>query len=153
MNMSIHIKPDHMSNIVEIAVGNENFTTLVAAVKAADLVATLSGTGPFTVFAPVNAAFAKLPAGTVETLVKPESKTALSGILTFHVVSGKVHAKDLTDGQKVKTVNGQELTVSIKDGEVKINGAKVVMADVEASNGVIHAIDTVLIPSTEAVSA
>jgi len=142
-----------MSNIVEIAVGNENFTTLVAAVKAADLVATLSGTGPFTVFAPVNAAFAKLPAGTVETLVKPESKTALTGILTFHVVSGKVHAKDLTDGQKVKTVNGQELTVSIKDGEVKINGAKVVMADVEASNGVIHAIDTVLIPATEKATA
>ena len=140
-----------MSNIVEIAVGNENFTTLVAAVKAADLVA--SGTGPFTVFAPVNAAFAKLPAGTVETLVKPESKTALSGILTFHVVSGKVHAKDLTDGQKVKTVNGQELTVSIKDGEVKINGAKVVMADVEASNGVIHAIDAVLIPATEKATA
>lgn len=153
MNMSIHFKLEIMSNIVEIAVGNENFTTLVAAVTAADLGATLSGTGPFTVFAPVNAAFAKLPAGTVETLVKPESKTALSGILTYHVVSGKVHAKDLTDGQKVKTVNGQELTVSIKDGEVKINGAKVVMADVEASNGVIHAIDAVLIPATEKVSA
>ncbi len=151
--MSIHFKLEIMSNIVEIAVGNENFTTLVAAVTAADLGATLSGTGPFTVFAPVNAAFAKLPAGTVETLVKPESKTALSGILTYHVVSGKVHAKDLTDGQKVKTVNGQELTVSIKDGEVKINGAKVVMADVEASNGVIHAIDAVLIPATEKVSA
>lgn len=151
--MSIHFKPEHMSNIVEIAVGNENFTTLVAAVTAADLGATLSGTGPFTVFAPVNAAFAKLPAGTVETLVKPESKAALSGILTYHVVSGKVHAKDLTDGQKVKTVNGQELTVSIKDGEVRINGAKVVMADVEASNGVIHAIDAVLIPTTEKVSA
>lgn len=142
-----------MSNIVEVAVGNENFTTLVAAVVAASLAETLSGTGPFTVFAPVNTAFAKLPAGTVETLVKPESKAALTGILTFHVVSGKVHAKDLHDGQKVKTVNGQELTVSIKDGEVKINGAKVVIADVEASNGVIHAIDTVLIPSTEEVAA
>ncbi len=135
-----------MSNIVEVAVGNENFTTLVAAVTAADLVTTLSGTGPFTVFAPINAAFAKLPAGTVETLVKPESKDTLTGILTFHVVSGKVHAKDLSDGQKVKTVNGQDLTVAIHNGEVTINGAKVVIADVDASNGVIHAIDAVLMP-------
>ncbi len=136
-----------MSNIVEVAVGNENFTTLVAAVTAADLAGTLSGTGPFTVFAPVNAAFAALPAGTVETLVKPESKEALTGILTYHVVAGKVHAKDLHDGQKVATVNGQELTVSIHDGVVKINNAKVVIADVEASNGVIHAIDAVLMPA------
>ncbi len=142
-----------MSNIVEVAVGNENFTTLVAAVTAAGLAETLSGTGPFTVFAPVNTAFAKLPAGTVEELVKPESKKALTGILTYHVVSGKVHAKDLTDGQKVKTVNGQELTVKMHGGDVMINGAKVVIADVEASNGVIHAIDTVLIPANDTVPA
>jgi uncharacterized surface protein with fasciclin (FAS1) repeats len=135
-----------MSNIVEVAVGNEKFTTLVTAVKAAGLVETLSGTGPFTVFAPVNAAFAALPAGTVEGLVKPESKKALTGILTYHVVAGKVHAKDLHDGQKVKTVNGQELTVHIHEGKVKINNAEVVIADVEASNGVIHAINAVLMP-------
>ncbi|MFM9837176.1 MAG: fasciclin domain-containing protein [Cyclobacteriaceae bacterium] len=134
-----------MQNIVEIAVGNENFTTLVAAVTAAGLVETLSGKGPFTVFAPTNAAFAKLPAGTVEELVKPENKAKLAAILTYHVVAAKVMSTDLTEGQKAATVNGQEITVSLVGG-ASINGAKVVTADLEASNGVIHVIDTVILP-------
>jgi uncharacterized surface protein with fasciclin (FAS1) repeats len=134
-----------MQNIVEIAVGNENFTTLVAAVTAAGLVETLSGKGPFTVFAPTNAAFAKLPAGTVEELVKPENKAKLAAILTYHVVAAKVMSTDLTEGQKAATVNGQEIIVSLVGG-ASINGAKVVTADLEASNGVIHVIDTVIMP-------
>jgi uncharacterized surface protein with fasciclin (FAS1) repeats len=134
-----------MQNIVEIAAGNENFTTLVAAVTAAGLVETLSGKGPFTVFAPTNAAFAKLPAGTVEELVKPENKAKLAAILTYHVVAAKVMSTDLTEGQKAATVNGQEITVSLVGG-ASINGAKVVTADLEASNGVIHVIDTVILP-------
>jgi uncharacterized surface protein with fasciclin (FAS1) repeats len=134
-----------MQNIVEIAVGNENFTTLVAAVTAAGLVETLSGKGPFTVFAPTNAAFAKLPAGTVEELVKPENKAKLTAILTYHVVAGKVMSTDLKEGQKAATVNGQEITVSLVGG-ASINGAKVVTTDLEASNGVIHVIDTVIMP-------
>jgi uncharacterized surface protein with fasciclin (FAS1) repeats len=134
-----------MQNIVEIAVGNENFTTLVAAVTAAGLVETLSGKGPFTVFAPTNAAFAKLPAGTVEELVKPENKAKLAAILTYHVVAAKVMSTDLTEGQKAATVNGQEITVSLVGG-ASINDAKVVTADLEASNGVIHVIDTVILP-------
>jgi uncharacterized surface protein with fasciclin (FAS1) repeats len=134
--------------IVEVAVGNKSFTTLVAAVKAAGLVETLSGAGPFTVFAPTDEAFAKLPAGTVEELVKPENKEKLTAILTYHVLAGKVMAADAiaADGKMVKTVNGQELAVKVKDGKVMINDATVIIADVAASNGVIHAIDTVLLP-------
>ncbi len=134
-----------MQNIVEIASGNKDFSTLVAAVVAAGLADTLSGNGPFTVFAPTNAAFAKLPAGTVEELVKPENKEKLAAILTYHVVGAKAMSAGLSDGQKVKTVNGQEITVSI-NGSVKIDGATVVSADLEASNGVIHVIDTVIMP-------
>jgi uncharacterized surface protein with fasciclin (FAS1) repeats len=133
-------------NIVENAAGSADHTTLVTAVKAAGLAETLSGAGPFTVFAPTNAAFDKLPAGTVETLVKPESKAKLTGILTYHVVAGAVKAADLKDGQKVKTLQGEELTVSIKDGKVMINGAAVTIADVVSSNGVTHVIDAVLMP-------
>jgi uncharacterized surface protein with fasciclin (FAS1) repeats len=133
-------------NIVETAIASPDHTTLVTAVKAAGLVETLSGAGPFTVFAPTNAAFAKLPAGTVESLIKPESKAKLSGILTYHVVAGAVKAADLKDGQKIKTVQGEELTVSIKDGKVAINGANVTAADLASSNGVIHVIDAVLMP-------
>ena len=134
--------------IVEVAVGNKSFTTLVAAVKAAGLVETLSGTGPFTVFAPTDEAFAKLPKGTVEELVKPENKEKLTAILTYHVLAGKVMAADAiaADGKMVKTVNGQEVAVKVKDGKVMINDATVIIADVAASNGVIHAIDTVLLP-------
>lgn len=134
-------------NIVETAVSNGSFKTLVAAVAAADLVATLSGPGPFTVFAPVDAAFAALPAGTVESLVQPENKGKLTGILTYHVVAGKVLSTDLSDGMKAKTVNGGEITITIADGKVKVNGAQVVLADVATSNGVIHVIDGVLLPA------
>ncbi len=134
-------------NIVETAVSNGSFNTLVAAVKAAGLVETLSGTGPFTVFAPVDSAFAALPAGTVETLVKPENKAQLTGILTYHVVAGKVMSSDLSDGMTAKTVNGQEITIHITDGKVTVNGAQVVTADVETDNGVIHVIDQVIMPS------
>ncbi len=134
-----------MKNIVEIASENTNFTTLVAAVVAAGLAETLSGDGPFTVFAPTNEAFAKLPAGTVEELLKPENKEKLAAILTYHVVAGKVMSADLSDGQKAATVNGQEVTVTIGDG-VKVETATVTTADLEASNGVIHVIDSVIMP-------
>lgn len=134
------------STVVDVAVGSPDHTTLVAAVTAAGLVETLSGTGPFTIFAPTNAAFAALPAGTVDGLLKPESKDALTGILTYHVVAGNVMAADLTDGQVVKTLNGQDLKVSIKDGKVMINGANVTAADLKGSNGVVHVVDAVLMP-------
>lgn len=133
-------------DIVDVAIGSPDHTTLVAAVTAAGLVETLKGAGPFTVFAPTNAAFAALPAGTVDGLLKPESKDALTKILTYHVVAGAVKAADLTDGQKVKTLQGEELTVSIKDGKVMINGANVTAADLTGSNGVVHVIDAVLMP-------
>ena len=133
-------------NIVENAAGSADHTTLVAAVKAADLAGTLSGAGPFTVFAPTNEAFNKLPAGTVDNLLKPEMKKDLTGVLTYHVVAGAVKAADLKDGQKIKTLNGGELTVAIKDGKVSINGANVTIADVVSSNGVTHVIDGVLLP-------
>jgi uncharacterized surface protein with fasciclin (FAS1) repeats len=133
-------------NIVETAVANGSFKTLVAAVTAADLAATLSGVGPFTVFAPVDAAFEALPAGTVETLVMPENKDQLTGILTYHVIAGKVMSGDLTDGMKAETVNGQEVTIHLKDGKVFVNDAEVVIADVETSNGIVHAINKVIMP-------
>jgi uncharacterized surface protein with fasciclin (FAS1) repeats len=134
--------------VVEIAAGNKDFSTLVAAVKAAGLVETLSGKGPFTVFAPTNEAFAKLPKGTVEELLKPENKEKLTAILTYHVVAGKVMAADAIklDGKNAKTVNGQEIAIKVMDGKVKINDATVTAADIVGSNGVIHVIDTVLLP-------
>ncbi len=132
-------------NVVTIAAGDADFSTLVAAIKAAGLAETLSGTGPFTVFAPTNAAFAKLPAGTVETLLKPENKAKLAGILTYHVVAGKVMAADVKTG-KVKTVQGTELDIVVKDGVVTVDGAKVVKADIVGFNGVIHVIDAVVLP-------
>ena len=133
-------------NIVENAAASSEHTTLVAAVQAAGLAETLSGAGPFTVFAPTNAAFDKLPQGTVQSLLTPEKKGDLTSILTYHVVAGAVKAADLTDGQKVKTLQGEELTVSIKDGKVMINGANLITADVISSNGVTHVIDGVLTP-------
>jgi uncharacterized surface protein with fasciclin (FAS1) repeats len=140
-------------NIVENAVNSKDHTTLVAAVKAAGLVDTLQSKGPFTVFAPTNAAFGKLPAGTVDTLVKPENKATLTKILTYHVVSGKLEAASLTEGKKLKTVEGEELTVKLKDGKVWIVDAKggasmVTIANVNQSNGVIHVVDTVLMPAS-----
>jgi uncharacterized surface protein with fasciclin (FAS1) repeats len=133
-------------NIVENAVGSSDHTTLVAAVKQAGLVETLSGTGPFTVFAPTNEAFAKVPKATLDALMKPEMKADLTKILTYHVVAGAVKAADLKDGQKLTTVQGGKLKVTIKDGKVMINGANVTIADVISSNGVTHVIDGVLMP-------
>ena len=134
-------------NIVETAVSNGSFKTLVAAVTAAGLVETLSGTGPFTVFAPVDDAFAALPAGTVESLVEPGNKEKLTGILTYHVLAGKVLSTDLTDGMTATTVNGEKITIHLTGGKVLVNDAEVVIADVETDNGVIHAINKVIMPS------
>jgi uncharacterized surface protein with fasciclin (FAS1) repeats len=133
-------------DIVDIAAGNDSFSTLVAAVKAADLVDTLKGEGPFTVFAPVNAAFDALPDGTVEDLLKPENKEQLAAVLTYHVVPGKVMSSDLSDGMMAESVQGSEITVGVGDGGVTVDGANVVQADIEASNGVIHVIDGVILP-------
>jgi uncharacterized surface protein with fasciclin (FAS1) repeats len=151
---------DEQQTIVEIAVGNENFSTLVAALKAADLVETLSSEGPFTVFAPTNDAFGKLPEGTVPTLVEPENKEMLTGILTYHVVSGEFMAADVVNAINdnggsftIPTVQGEELIATL-EGESLIltdaNGNKsaVVLADVDASNGVIHAVSSVLMPKS-----
>lgn len=133
-------------NIVENAAGSSDHTTLVAAVKAGDLAETLSGAGPFTVFAPTNEAFNKLPAGTVDNLLKPEMKKDLQGVLTYHVVPGSLRAADLKDGMELTTVQGQKLKVSVKDGKVMINNANVAIADVISSNGVTHVVDAVLLP-------
>lgn len=134
------------ADIVDTAVANGSFKTLVTAVTAAGLVETLKGDGPFTVFAPTDDAFAKLPAGTVEDLLKPENKEKLIAVLTYHVVPGKVMAGDIAGKElMVKTVQGSELTVNAKDG-VKIDAASVVQADIETSNGVIHVIDQVVLP-------
>lgn len=135
-------------SVVDIAVANKDFSTLVAAVKAAGLVETLSGKGPFTVFAPTNAAFAKLPKGTVESLLKPENKDQLVSILTYHVVPGKVMASDVVKIDEAKSVQGQMIKVDVKDGSVILNGSsKVVKTDIVGSNGVIHVIDSVILPS------
>jgi uncharacterized surface protein with fasciclin (FAS1) repeats len=136
--------PAH-KDIVSVAAGAGSFNTLVAAVKAAGLAETLQGDGPFTVFAPTDEAFAKLPKGTVEDLLKPENKAKLVAILTYHVVSGKVMAADVKT-MKAKTVNGQSLDVKVIEGAVTVDNAKVVKTDVPASNGVIHVIDTVVLP-------
>ena len=136
-------------DIVDTAVGAGKFNTLVAAVKAAGLVETLKGTGPFTVFAPTDEAFGKLPKGTVEDLLKPENKAKLVSILTYHVVSGKVMSKDLAGKtMKAKSVQGAEISIDATK-DVMIDKAKVVTADIEASNGVIHIIDAVIIPPTK----
>jgi uncharacterized surface protein with fasciclin (FAS1) repeats len=134
-------------SILETASANPQFSTLVTAIKAAGLTETLSGTGPFTVFAPTNAAFEALPAGTLEELLKPENKEKLQTILTNHVISGKtVKSTDLQDGQSVKAVGGQDLNVSLAGGKAMIDGASVSKADLMTSNGVIHVIDKVILP-------
>jgi len=132
-------------DIVDTAVSAGSFNTLVAALKAAGLVDTLRGKGPFTVFAPTDEAFGKLPAGTVESLLKPENKGKLQSILTYHVVPGKVMAAQVVNLKSAKTVNGQAITISTSDG-VKVDGAKVLKTDIETSNGVIHVIDSVILP-------
>lgn len=133
-------------DIVDTAVAAGSFHTLVTAVQAAGLAETLKGKGPFTVFAPTDDAFNKLPAGTVETLLKPENKEKLKSILLYHVVSGDVTAAKVTKMSSAKTLNGQEIKIVVQDGTVMVNDAKVIKADVAASNGVIHVIDTVLLP-------
>lgn len=138
-------------DIVDTAVGAGQFKTLAAALKAADLVATLKGPGPFTVFAPTDEAFAKLPAGTVENLLKPENKAKLTAILTYHVVPGAVKAEQVTKLDQAKTVNGAMVKVTTKGGKVTINDATVVKADIPASNGMIHVIDKVILPPQRAM--
>lgn len=133
-------------DIVDLAAGNDNLKTLVAAVKAGGLVDVLKSDGPFTVFAPTDQAFAALPEGTLESLLKPENKDQLASILKYHVVAGKVKSSDLSNGQKAATVQGEKVGVSIKNGKVKIDDAQVIMADVEAKNGIVHVIDKVILP-------
>ena len=140
--------PAHSADmdIVDTAVGAGSFTALVAAVEAAGLVETLKGEGPFTVFAPTDDAFAALPEGTVDDLLKPENKDKLTAVLTYHVVPGKVMSTDLSDGMKAATIQGGEVTI-MTEGGVTIDGANVVTPDVEATNGVIHVIDAVIMPA------
>ena len=141
---SLLAAPAQQDNIVELAVANGNFQTLVAAVQAAGLAETLSGEGPFTVFAPTDEAFAKLPEGTVEALLN--DKERLTAILTYHVVAGKVMASDVVGMSSAATVNGENVSIRVMDGTVMINDATVTATDIEASNGVIHVIDTVILP-------
>jgi uncharacterized surface protein with fasciclin (FAS1) repeats len=147
-----HHKDAENMDIVDTAAGNKMFSTLVTAVKAADLVSTLKGDGPFTVFAPTDEAFAALPAGTVEMLLKPENKQTLVQILTYHVVAGKVTAEDVSTLSNATTVEGSQVDISTKMGNVMINNAKVIKADIMTSNGVIHVIDTVLLPAEVAAA-
>lgn len=134
------------ADIVDTAVGAGQFKTLAAALQAAGLVDTLKGPGPFTVFAPTDDAFAKLPAGTVDNLLKPENKAKLQAVLTYHVVSGKVMASDVVNLKSAKTVQGQNAKITVKGGEVMVDGAKVVKTDIVTDNGVIHVIDSVILP-------
>jgi uncharacterized surface protein with fasciclin (FAS1) repeats len=131
--------------IVDLAVATPELSTLVAAIQAADLAGTLAGPGPFTVFAPVNAAFEALPPGTVETLLQPANRDQLRSVLTYHVVPGRIRSSDLTDGARVTTVEGTELLIGLTGGP-RVNGAAITAADIEASNGVVHLIDAVLLP-------
>ena len=141
-------KMKEKKDIVDTAVAAGQFETLAAALGAADLVDTLKGEGPFTVFAPTDEAFAKLPEGTVESLLKPENRDQLIAILTYHVVPGAVRAADVVKLDAAKTVNGQSVAIQVADNGVQINNANVVATDIEASNGVIHVIDTVILPSS-----
>ena len=146
-SVKVHaVKLAEKKDIVDTAVGADAFSTLVAAVKAAGLVETLKSDGPFTVFAPTNEAFAKLPEGTVETLLKPENKDKLIAVLTYHVVPGKVMAADVVKLKNAKTVQGGEVDIVVADGKVKVDNANVVKTDIECSNGVIHVIDAVILP-------
>lgn len=144
-------EPESSKDIVALASETSDLSTLVTAVQSADLVSTLQGKGPYTIFAPTNDAFAKLPAGTLETLLKPENKTKLQAVLTYHVIPSKAMSKDLKDGQVLTTVQGGKLTVGVKNGEVTLTDAagatsKVVQADIAAKNGVVHVINSVVLP-------
>lgn len=145
VQLATAVATDAPADIVDTAVAAK-FSTLVAAVKAAGLVETLKGKGPFTVFAPTDEAFAKLPKETLESLLKPENKEKLAAILTYHVVSGKVMAADVVKLTEAKTVNGKSVKIKVADGVVTVDGAKVTKTDVACSNGVIHIIDTVILP-------
>ncbi len=145
--MTTAVEKPASKDIVDTAVGAGSFKTLVAAVKAAGLVETLKGEGPFTVFAPTDEAFAKLPKGIVESLLKPENKEKLQAILTYHVVPGKVMAADVVKITGAVSVQGQQIDVVVKDGKVKVDGANVVKTDIGCSNGVIHVIDSVILPA------
>ncbi|WP_016856059.1 fasciclin domain-containing protein [Halomonas smyrnensis] len=143
------VQADHhgmKADIVDTAVEAGQFETLVAAVKAANLVETLKGEGPFTVFAPTDEAFAALPEGTVDDLLKPENRDTLTAVLTYHVVPGKVMAEDAMAADSATTVQGQDISITTMDGQVMVNDATVIQPDIEASNGVIHVIDGVLMP-------
>lgn len=150
--LSVTTSATHAGDIVDTAVENGSFETLVAAVKAAGLVDTLKGDGPFTVFAPTDEAFAKLPDGTLEKLLQPENKKRLTEILTYHVVPGKVPARQVVGLSGATTVNGQRIDISTGQG-VKVDGANVVATDVQCSNGIIHVIDSVILPATDAIPA
>lgn len=145
-----HAHPEEMAKptIVEIAVGNPDFSTLVAALEAAGLVEALSGEGPFTVFAPTNAAFAALPAGTLDDLLKPENKETLTAVLTYHVVAGKVMAADVVTLTEATSLQGDTIMVTASDAGVKVDAANVTATDIEAANGVIHVIDAVILPNS-----
>ena len=143
-----HDKKAASKNIVDTAVAAGQFKTLAAALEAAGLVDTLKGDGPFTVFAPTDDAFAKLPDGTVESLLKPENRDQLVAILTYHVVPGKVKAADVVKLSEASTVNGQEVAITVADNGVQIDNANVIKTDIGASNGIIHVIDTVIIPAS-----
>jgi uncharacterized surface protein with fasciclin (FAS1) repeats len=134
-------------DIVDVAVEAGSFNTLAAALQAADLIDTLKSDGPFTVFAPTDAAFAKLPAGTVETLLKPENKDQLIAVLTYHVVPGKVSSSEVVELASARTVNGQEIRIKVRNGTVFIDNATVAQVDIAASNGIIHVIDEVILPN------
>jgi uncharacterized surface protein with fasciclin (FAS1) repeats len=144
-------KKSDTKTVVDLAIENGKFNTLVAAVKAAGLVETLSGKGPFTVFAPTDEAFAKLPKETLESLLKPENKAKLASILTYHVAAAQMPASDVVKTTSIATVNGQSLTVVVKDGKVTVDGANVIATDVMGKNGVIHVIDTVVLPKPNLV--
>ncbi len=146
MAISAGFAADKEKDIVDTAVAAGDFKTLATALKAADLVETLKGKGPFTVFAPTDAAFAKLPTGVLDDLLKPENKKKLADILTYHVVSGKVMAADVVKLTKAKTVEGTDVSIKVAGGKVTVNDAKVVTTDIACTNGVIHVIDTVLLP-------
>lgn len=133
-------------DVVKVAIGSKDHTTLVAALKQADLVTSLSNAGPFTVFAPTNEAFAKLPPGTVDGLMKPDQKDALVNVLQYHVAVAVIKAENLTDGQVLGMVNGDNVTVQVKNGKITLNNSATIIASVPASNGIIHIIDGVLLP-------
>jgi len=146
LSLSSNANAGSKKDIVDTAVAAGDFKTLAAALQAAGLVDTLKGAGPFTVFAPTDEAFAKLPAGTVEDLLKPENKQKLVSILTYHVVAGDVMAKDVVKLSEAKTLNGKELKIMVEGGKVMVDGANLTKTDIQCSNGVIHVIDSVLIP-------